>query len=200
MRPPSSYHSYDQFSVMSKLQKRRIYQHDNKMIKLLTTIPAVVFVFAAFVYGFIGWIGVAATLYTSSYVDLGVLGILDFLAFAAASAAISVQDGNRVVIPALFFIYIVFDTLFHMKFSVMLIAMLAYIVFASFKVARHITDINVLRQFEDFPFIDTSDDVKLGTFRNDDVVKALEKVAEKSIRDHVPEEKKPREEYTTRKW
>ena len=202
MRPPSPYHSYEQVSVMPKAQRRRIYLQNIRMIKILTTIPSVICVFAALVYGLIGWLGVAESLYfsLSTHVSMTVLGFLDFLAFAVATAAISVQGENRFFIPIAFFVYIIFDTLLHSQFSVILLAMLVYIIYASFKSARHEADLNVLRQFEDFPFLITSDDVKLGTYRNDDIVKELEKVAEKSIRDAPPEPKKPREEYTTRKW
>ena len=202
MRPPSPYHSYDQLSVMPRQQKRRIYQRNVRVIKLLSTIPAYVCIAAALVYGLIGWVGIAETLYFSleSPVSITVLGFLDFLAFALATAAISIQGENRVVIPAVFLVYIIIDTLIHMKFSVILIAMLVYVIYASFKAARHEAELNLLKQFEDFPFLSTSDDAKLGTYRNDDVIKELEQVAEKSIRDSSPVQKKPREEYTTRKW
>ncbi|MBR1749706.1 MAG: hypothetical protein IJ740_02310 [Ruminococcus sp.] len=200
MKPPSPYHSYEQFAVMSKSQKRRIYLQNIRMIKILTTIPAIVCVFAAFIYGLIGWLGVAESLYTHSHVSVTVLGFLDFIAFAAATAAISVQGENRFFIPLAFLVYIIFDTLLHMKFSFILIAMLVYIVYASFKSARHEADINVLRLFDDFPFLCTSEDVSLNTYRNDDIIKELESVAEKSIRDSGPTQKQPREDYTERKW
>ena len=200
MSKPVPYHSYEQFSVMARAQKRRIYQRDKRMITFLSTIPAIVCVFAAFVYGLIGWLSVAETLYTHERATMNVLGFFDFLAFAIASAAMSVQGESRIKVPAAFGVYMIFDFGIHLKVSGILCGMLIYLILASIKVARHEADINILKQFEDFPFLGTSEDVKLGTYRNDDIIKDLEMAAEKSMRNYVPEPKKEREEYTTRRW
>ena len=200
MRPPSPYHSYEQIAVMSKNQRRRDYLQNVRMIKILTTIPACICVFMALVYGIIGWLGIAETLYTHNRVSISVLGFLDFLVFAAATAAICIQGENRIVIPIAFLAYVLFDMLLHMKISVILMAMLVYVFYASFKAARHEAEIDLLRQFDDFPFLNTSDDSELRTFRNDDVVRALEHTAVNSIHDPGPKPEIQREEYTSRKW
>ena len=112
----------------------------------------------------------------------------------------TVQGESRIKVPVAFGIYMLIDFGIHLKISGALCGMLIYLIIASIKVARHEADINVLKLFDDFPFLGTSEDVKLGTYRNEDIIKDLEKTAEKSMRDYVPEPEKPREEYTTRRW
>ena len=200
MSKPTPYHTYEQFSVMARAQKRRIYQQNKRMVTVLSAIPAIVCVLAAFVYGVIGWLSVAETLYTHERATMNVLGFFDFIAFAIASAAMSVQGESRIKVPVAFGVYMLFDFGIHLKVSGILCGMLIYLILASIKVARHEADINILKKFEDFPFLGTSVDVKLGTYRNADVIRDLEQTAEKSIRDNPPEPKAPREEYTTRRW
>ena len=203
MKQLKPYYTYDQISVMMRQQRRRIYRNDQRIIRVFTTIPAIIFIIAAFIYGFVGWATAFDAVYSHEYHDYGILGIFDFLVFAVCCAVIAIQGEKWLFAPIAFFAYITLDMLIHMKISVVLAAMLIYIVTASYFVGRHDANIRLLKMFDDFPFICTSDDVGLRTFRNEDVIRDLEKTADKTIReiqDMPPQPKKEREEYTTRRW
>lgn len=204
MKAPSPHYSYEQFSVMPIAQKRRVYIRDKKNIKALVSVPFALMVLAVFVFGVVGWLGIAATIYSHSYIDFGVTKFIHFIAFAIAGGAISVQGERRFVIPLAFLIYTLLDTLIHMEFSPILVLMLAYVFFASEKVARYEADLNILKQFDGYPFLNKSDDGSLNTYRNDEVIKTLEKTVYYAQHpDDTPpadDEGSQREEYTQRRW
>lgn len=200
MKAASPYYSYDQISVMGILQRRRIYNHDKKIISVMTTIPIMVFIVATVIYGIIGWSTTCATIRSGRYVDLGVVSYIDFFAFGIAGALITVQGNNRIGVPAGFLAFMLLDTAFNSAFSAVLVLMFIYVFICSHLVSRHEANLEMLKQFKDYPFLVTSDDVKLGSYRNQVNIEELETLAERSIRDYHPEPKAPREEYTTRRW
>ena len=200
MKAPSPYYSYDQISVMAILQRRRIYNHDKKVISTVTTIPMIVFATAAVIYGLLGWSATCATIRSGVYCDLGVVGFIDFLAFGIAAALLTVMGESNKPVPLGFLVFMLVDTAVNASFSVVLVAMFLYLLFAAVKVARHEANLNLLKQFKDYPFLVTSDDIKLRTYRDQVNINELEILAERSIRDRPVEPSKPREEYTTRRW
>ena len=203
MKNPTPYYSYEQLSVMHRVQRRRIYRHDQKIIQLFTTIPAIFSIAIVFSYGILAWSNIADLLYSHHYHDFGIVGVLDFLAFGICCAGISVQGEKWMRAPIGFFIYMLFDFFMDFKIAYAVPIMLLYTIMASYFVGRHEANINLLKQFDDFPFIGISDDVKLRNLRSDDSLRDLEKLAERRIREiecEPPKPKKEREEYTTRRW
>ncbi len=201
MKATSPYHSYAEISMMTNKQRRSIYVKDKRNIKVLTTIPFAAMVLSFVVYGILGWIGIAATIYSSQYINTGVTGVLDFIAFFIAGAVMTVQGTKRFAVPAVFALYMLIDILGNQYISPIPAAMLVYLIFASYKTSRYEADLDVLKQFDGYPFLNKSEDAALNTYRNDEVIENLEKkLYYVQSNDRDDKQTGDREEYTSRKW
>ena len=79
--------------------------------------------------------------------------------------------------------------------------MLVYLIFASYKTSRYEADLDVLKQFDGYPFLNKSEDAALNTYRNDEVIENLEKkLYYVQSNDRDDKQTGDREEYTSRKW